>query len=157
MLRLTSACADRESRRFLALMRALAGGGAVDGIAGLSYRDNGRVRHTPLAPWSRSTRCPDGRTSASRWTATFISHYLGRRVGTHHSSYGCPFACSFCAVVGIAKRQVGRGIACPSRRRSWSSSSREYGADAVQFHDMDFFISESRTRAIAERIARRWA
>jgi radical SAM superfamily enzyme YgiQ (UPF0313 family) len=29
---------------------------------------------------------------------------------------------------------------------------REHGADAVQFHDMDFFISEPRTRAIADRI-----
>jgi hypothetical protein len=31
---------------------------------------------------------------------------------------------------------------------------RIYGADAVQFHDMDFFISEARTKAIADRIAR---
>jgi radical SAM superfamily enzyme YgiQ (UPF0313 family) len=29
---------------------------------------------------------------------------------------------------------------------------KEYGADAVQFHDMDFFISEPRTLAIAERL-----
>ena len=30
--------------------------------------------------------------------------------------------------------------------------SRVYGADAVQFHDMDFFISEARTEAIASRL-----
>ena len=30
--------------------------------------------------------------------------------------------------------------------------SKRYGADAVQFHDMDFFISEPRTQAIADRI-----
>ena len=81
----------------------------------------------------------------------FHRHYLGNRVATHHSSFGCPFACNFCAVVGMANRK-------------WVSQSpdrvgavlerlhREYGADAVQFHDMDFFISEARTQAIAERL-----
>ena len=31
---------------------------------------------------------------------------------------------------------------------------KQYGADAVQFHDMDFFISEPRTLAIADRLER---
>ena len=74
---------------------------------------------------------------------------------THHSSYGCPYACSFCAVVGIANR---KWVAeSPDRVGSSRSnvSSTAYGADAVQFHDMDFFISESRgRRAIADRIER---
>ena len=35
----------------------------------------------------------------------FHSHYLGKRVATHHSSFGCPFACNFCAVVGMANRK----------------------------------------------------
>ena len=90
--------------------------------------------------WRRSMRCRRGRTTAWRWSATFIAHYLGHRVGAHHSSFGCPFACNFCAVVGMANR-------------NWVAESPErvgavlekfrliYGADAVQFHDMDFFIS----------------
>ena len=42
-------------------------------------------------------------------------------------------------------------------RRAWSAScgiwSTTYGVDAVQMHDMDFFISEARTAEFAERIA----
>ena len=81
----------------------------------------------------------------------FHRHYLGNRVGTHHSSYGCPFACSFCAVVGIANR---RWVAeSPARVGALLERFKtQYGADAVQFHDMDFFISEPRTQAIADRL-----
>ena len=78
----------------------------------------------------------------------FHKHYLGNRVATHHSSFGCPFACNFCAVVGMANRNwVAQS---PDRVGAvLEKFSRVYGADAVQFHDMDFFISEARTQAIA--------
>jgi hypothetical protein len=80
-------------------------------------------------------------------------HYLGNRVAAHHSSFGCPFACNFCAVVGMSNRKwVAQS---PDRVGEVLQHFRtRYAADAVQFHDMDFFISESRTRAIADRIAR---
>ena len=66
---------------------------------------------------------------------------------------GCPFACNFCAVVGMANRALGAAVAGRVWRACSSSFSTHYGADAVQFHDMDFFISEPRTLAIAERLA----
>ena len=80
----------------------------------------------------------------------FHAHHLGHRVAAHHSSFGCPFACNFCAVVGMSNRK-------------WVAQSPErvgevlekfrliYGADAVQFHDMDFFVGEARTLEIADR------
>jgi hypothetical protein len=69
----------------------------------------------------------------------------------HSSSFGCPFACSFCAVVAMSRRRwlaqspdrVGRVLARLVTR---------YRVDAVQMHDMDFFISEERAKEIAERI-----
>jgi radical SAM superfamily enzyme YgiQ (UPF0313 family) len=81
----------------------------------------------------------------------FHRHYLGRAIGAHHSSYGCPHACSFCAVVGLANR---RWVAeSPERVAAvLELFQSRYGADGVQFHDMDFFISEARTVAIAERV-----
>ena len=138
-------------RSFLELMRVLARGGSFEGIHGLSFQQNGSARHAPagtLVPLDEFPLYPYHRLEMDRY---FHRHYLGDRVGAHHSSYGCPHACSFCAVVGIAKRK-------------WVAESPDrvggilehfklaYGADAVQFHDMDFFISEPRTRAIAERI-----
>ena len=78
--------------------------------------------------------------------------YLGRRTVAHNSSFGCPFACSFCAVVAMSNRrwipQSPERIARVVRRLV-----DDYRVDAVQMHDMDFFISESRTSEFSERIA----
>ena len=137
----------------LEVIRALQNGGDLSAIDGVSFRNDGKIHHTrpraltaldDLPPW------PYHRLPMERY---FHKHYLGDRVGTHHSSFGCPFACNFCAVVGMSNRKwVAQS---PDRVGETLEKFRHiYGADAVQFHDMDFFISEPRTRAIAERIAR---
>ncbi len=138
-------------RSFLALINVLAKGGSLDGIPGVSFRDDGRVKHTPLAPLVPLDSLPLWPYQRVEMDHYFHRHYLGNRVGTHHSSYGCPFACSFCAVVGIANR---KWVAeSPDRVATVLGQLKTaYGADAVQFHDMDFFISEPRTLAIADRI-----
>ena len=78
--------------------------------------------------------------------------YLGRRTVAHNSSFGCPFACSFCAVVAMTNR---RWLAqSPARmERVLRRLVDDYRVDAVQMHDMDFFISEARAAEFAERIA----
>jgi anaerobic magnesium-protoporphyrin IX monomethyl ester cyclase len=136
---------------FVALMRVLASGGSAAGIPGVCYRDGDAVRQTPtapLAPLDAMPLWPYHRLEMGRY---FHRHYLGARVGAHHSSYGCPYACNFCAVVALAKR---RWVAESPERVGTvlTKFKREYGADAVQFHDMDFFVSEPRTVAIAERL-----
>jgi hypothetical protein len=136
----------------LELMRVLAGGGSLASIAGLTYRDGAGIHRTPpraLTPLDSLPEWPYHRLPMERY---FHKHYLGERVATHHSSFGCPFACNFCAVVGMANRKwVAQS---PDRVGEVLEKFRNlYGADAVQFHDMDFFISEARTQAIAERLA----
>jgi radical SAM superfamily enzyme YgiQ (UPF0313 family) len=103
----------------------------------------------PLAPLDELPDWPYDRVPMDRY---IHSHYLGRRVGTHHSSFGCPFACNFCAVVSMSNR---RWVAqSPARVAAvLLRQKRQYGIDAVQFHDMDFFISEPRAAEIADRIA----
>ena len=78
--------------------------------------------------------------------------YLGERTVAHNSSFGCPFACSFCAVVAMTNR---RWLAqSPARmERVLRHLVETYRVDAVQMHDMDFFISEARVAEFAERIA----
>ena len=136
---------------FLALARVLAHGGALDTVAGLSYVDRGRVTHNPLAPLAPLDAMPHWPYERLEMRHYFHRHYLGTRVGAHHSSYGCPHACTFCAVVGIANR---RWVAeSPERVEGVLRHFKtRYGADAIQFHDMDFFISEARTAAIAGRV-----
>ncbi len=139
---------------FLELMRVLVGGGSLSSIEGLSFKDDGgRVVHNPARALTGLDELPEWPYHRVPMERYFHRHYLGNRVAAHHSSFGCPFACTFCAVVSIANR---RWVAeSPDRvARVLDRLKRDHGADAVQFHDMDFFISESRTRAIADRIRR---
>ena len=133
------------------VVRALRRGGDLGAIAGVSFRKDGKVHHTAaraLTPLDDLPPWPYHRLPMERY---FHKHYLGDRVASHHSSFGCPFACNFCAVVGMSNR---KWVAQSADRvgETLEMFRRLYGADAVQFHDMDFFISEARTKAIADRL-----
>ncbi len=146
-------CVNGQGERtFLELMRALQTGASLSSVHGVTYREGGTILKTPpraLTPLDELPDWPYHRLPMERY---FHSHYLGTRVATHHSSFGCPFACNFCAVVGMANRKwVAQS---PERVGTVLQNFKDtYGADAVQFHDMDFFINEARTQAIAERLA----
>ncbi len=76
---------------------------------------------------------------------------LGTRTISYHSSFGCPFLCGFCAVAAIYQgRWMGKHPAAVAaevlRLRD------DYGVNAVEFVDNNFFVSEHRTREIAERL-----
>ncbi len=70
--------------------------------------------------------------------------YLGKKTIAYHSSFGCPFTCSFCAVVPIYNaRWKGR-----SAELIWKDIKflkDRFGGDAIEFHDNNFFVSEKRT------------
>lgn len=138
-------------RTFFELIRTLKDGGDLSSIDGLVYKEQDKLRRNPgrkLVPLDDLPEWPYHRLPMERY---FHTHYLGNTVGAHHSSFGCPFACSFCAVVELSKQrwvaQSPDRVAATLRRLQ-----SEYGMDAVQFHDMDFFIHESRTAEIAERL-----
>ncbi|MGE3509436.1 MAG: radical SAM protein [Vicinamibacterales bacterium] len=134
------------------LMRALRGEEPLAGVPSLSWRrHDGSIVHNPIGPPTQLDDVPDlpyERVDMSRYIHATC---LGRRTVAHHSSFGCPFACSFCAVVAMAQR---RWLAqSPARvARVVARMVKDYRVDAVQMHDMDFFISEARVAEIAERL-----
>ncbi|MBX7243681.1 MAG: radical SAM protein, partial [Bacteroidia bacterium] len=70
--------------------------------------------------------------------------FLGNRTMTYHSSFGCPFTCSFCAVVPIYNaRWKGKKANLIYEDIKWLKD--KYGADSLEFHDNNFFVSEKRT------------
>ncbi len=77
--------------------------------------------------------------------------FLGNRTAAYHSSFGCPFTCSFCAVVPIYNaRWKGKSAELIYEDVKWLKN--KYGADSVEFHDNNFFVSEKRTLAFANLI-----
>jgi radical SAM superfamily enzyme YgiQ (UPF0313 family) len=137
----------------LELIDALRGNRPFDKIFGLSYKDIfGLHRHNPerlmkppdAFPWSPFHRVP-------------VEKYLrpsffGRRTAAHHASIGCPFRCSFCGVHAL----YGNRELVESAERTEAilrHLKTEYGADSVQFYDMNFFVKESQARELADRLA----
>lgn len=122
---------------------------SMDDVPSLAYCNDGELTLTPrapVAPLENLPRYPYPRIDMEPYIA---SNYLGKRVIAHHSSWGCPFACNFCAIVELAKQR-------------WSAESAErvvdtirslqdkHAIDGIEFHDMDFFVREDRSAAIAE-------
>ena len=128
-------------------------GGSLTDILSLGYRaENGEICINDRAPNVHMDKLPwfpYDRIDVSRYVGR--ANYLGTRVLNHNTSFGCPFACNFCAVVALANRR-------------WLPESAERVANIVkhmrdnwqinglEFHDMDFFVQESRTAEFAERL-----
>ena len=77
--------------------------------------------------------------------------HLGNKTIAYHSSLGCPFTCSFCAVVPIYEARW-KGKSAPKIYKDIKYLKEEFGADSIEFHDNNFFVSEKRTRNFCELI-----
>jgi len=161
---------SQGERALLQLVDVIRKGGLLNSVGGLSWKSAGgpvgstrakaatdgeppvEIVHNATAPPAALDELPDlpyHRVDMQRY---IHPNYLGRRTVAHNSSFGCPFACSFCAVVAMSNR---RWLAqSPARmERVLRHLVATYGIDAVQMHDMDFFISEARVAEFADRIA----
>ena len=70
--------------------------------------------------------------------------HLGKETIAYHSSMGCPFSCSFCAVVPIYNARW-KGKAAKTIYNDIKFIKDNYGGDAIEFHDNNFYVSEKRT------------
>jgi len=137
----------------LELLDALRGNRSLDSIAGLSYKDGFGLHRSnaerPMRgpdnfPWSPFHRLPVDRY--------LRPSFFGKRTAVHHASIGCPFNCSFCGVHAA----YGRDEKMESPERTVAILQHlvtKYGADSVQFYDMNFFLREDHTMELMERLA----
>lgn len=77
--------------------------------------------------------------------------YLGHKTLAYHSSFGCPFTCSFCAVVPIYNARW-KGKSAELIYKDIVYLKEKYGVTAIEFHDNNFFVSEKRVVEFAELI-----
>lgn len=138
---------------FLELVNALAAGSSGQAIPGLSFKDpeSGKCRNNPPNSFPHPDELPDFPYERVAVKSYLRPTFMGQRTISHHSSYGCPFLCGFCAVATLANGQ-------------WKAQSAErlvqvvtrlveqYGADSVEFHDNSFFIDEQRVADFARSI-----
>lgn len=69
--------------------------------------------------------------------------HLGSKTAAYHSSMGCPFSCSFCAVVPIYNARW-KAKSAQKVFEDVMYLKNQHGANAVEFHDNNFFTSEKR-------------
>ncbi len=135
-------------RRFV---DAFYSGDNVQDVPSLAYHDGQMVRanpKAPIAPLDNLPRYPYEKINVAPYIG---SSYLGERVGSHHTSWGCPFACNFCAIVPLANRRW--SAESPARvAETVAYFQARYGVDGMEFHDMDFFVKEDRSADIADRL-----
>jgi radical SAM superfamily enzyme YgiQ (UPF0313 family) len=138
---------------FKLLLDALRRGGDPTSLVGVAYRHphTGEVVSNPVAPIPHPDRLPGfpyHRVDVPRYIRRT---FMGERTLPHHSSYGCPFFCNFCAVVNMVN---GRWLAQSAERTAdvVRSLVERWRVDAVEFNDNNFFTHELRTAEFARRI-----
>ena len=129
---------------FLSLINVLQAGGALSAVNNLSWNNGRRVVHNPVCPLTPLDQFPDPPYHAVPLARYIRPTYLGLRTIAYNSSFGCPFACAFCASAAMAGRQW--AAQSPKRMESAVRHLVEaYQVDSLQMNDLDFFVSESRT------------
>lgn len=122
-------------------------------IRGLSYKDLfGLHRHNPERPMKGPDAFPWSPFHAVPVHKYLRPSFFGRRTAVHHASIGCPFRCSFCGVhAAYGNRER---MESPARTVAvLQHLVSNYGADSVQFYDMNFFMREDHARDLADRLA----
>jgi radical SAM superfamily enzyme YgiQ (UPF0313 family) len=152
---------------FKALVDALRQGKRPDSLPGLVYRaertgrkdeagsenanSEAQIIANPAAPIPHPDTLPlfpYHRVDVPRYVR---KTFMGQRTLPHHSSYGCPFFCNFCAVVNMVN---GRWLAQSAERTAQVVHTlvERWKVDAVEFYDNNFFTHEQRTYDFARRI-----
>jgi anaerobic magnesium-protoporphyrin IX monomethyl ester cyclase len=137
---------------FRDLLDILKRGGMPLTMPGVVYRaDNGTLIENVPAPIPHPDKLPDfpyHRVDLERYIRPT---FMGRRTLPHHSSYGCPFFCNFCAVVNMVNgRWYTQSAARTADTVRWLTET--WKLDAVEFYDNNFFTHETRVGDFSRRI-----
>ena len=135
------------------LLEAIRGRRELKDIAGLSFKTaDGTHRHNPERPMRQLDDFPWYPYHSVPTDRYLLPTFLGRRTAVHQASLGCPYRCNFCGVVTFSGSR--EKMESPARTEGMLRHLVEnYGADAVQFYDNNFFLREDHTRELADRLA----
>lgn len=138
------------------LLSALENGTSLDGIKNLIHiRDGAIVRNVraPIPDLDALPPLPYEALDSSYPLGNYLGKtFLGQRTIAYHSSFGCPFTCGFCAVVPIYNARW-KGMSAQRIHADIVRVKEKWGADAIEFHDNNFFVSEKRTVEFSKLIA----
>ncbi len=142
---------------FPALVNALEKGEPYEMIHNLIYRNGSEIIKTPkesLFEQEDLADLPYDKLDRLYPMPQYLGKtYLGKKTLAYHSSIGCPFTCSFCAVVPIYEAKW-KAKSAEKVYRDVKYIKDKWGADAIEFHDNNFFVSEKRAVDFARLITK---
>jgi len=137
---------------FTSLLEHLESGNSVlESIAGLAWKDQGIPRSNPRPAVPHPGKLPEWNFESVDIERYLRPTFLGSKTIGLHSSYGCPYFCAFCAVVTMVE---GRWMAWSAERTADTvlRLHQDWGADAIEFNDNNFFVDEKRVVDFSRRI-----
>ena len=140
---------------FPQLLNAIKTKSSVDAIKNLIFLKEGQIIKTAkeeLLDLDKLTKLPYEKLNEFYPLQKYLGKtYLGKKTIAYHSSFGCPFTCSFCAVVPIYNARW-KGKSAQGIYNDIKFLKEKYNGDAIEFHDNNFFVSEKRTVEFAKLI-----
>jgi len=140
---------------FPLLIEAIENKSSVDHISNIIYKKEGKIVTTPkdgIYDLDKLPPLPYHVLNNFYPIKKYLGKtYLGSQTIAYHSSFGCPFTCSFCAVVPIYNARW-KGKSAKAVYDDIISIKSNYGGNAIEFHDNNFFVSEKRTVEFAKLI-----
>lgn len=123
-------------------------------IDGLSWRSGDQVVHNRNRAFSKASlarRLPYERVGNPR---QYVARtYLGQRTTGYQAALGCRFRCTFCGVAAMFRGKT----ALPAAERLEAELkflTRQFGVDAIQFYDHNFFDREVDMMPLFEILAK---
>jgi len=136
----------------LELANALANGESLRTVAGIAFRENGRVHFTEARPFVDLDAQPP-----LAYDLIDINLYRRRIFGSDHvsfcSSRGCPFRCGFCYDTVVHKR-TWRAMQPERVVEELTRLTRDYGIHGFNFTDDNLLTNMDHARRLMEQIAR---
>lgn len=140
---------------FPALLDALENNKDYSNIKNLIYLKDGEIVQTPkeaLLDQDSLPQLPYTHLNKFYDLENYLSKtFLGKKTFSYHSSLGCPFTCSFCAVVPIYNGRW-KAKSAQTVYNDVKYFKDNYGIDAIEFHDNNFFTSRKRVVEFSELI-----
>jgi anaerobic magnesium-protoporphyrin IX monomethyl ester cyclase len=132
---------------FPQLLTALQAGEPVDKVKNLIYIEAGVIKQTAKAALADQNTLPplpyEVLDSFYPLDNYLGKTFLGHKTIAYHSSLGCPFTCSFCAVVPIFNAKW-KGKSAENMYKDIMHLKKAHSADSIEFHDNNFFTSRKR-------------
>lgn len=135
----------------LEILERVRAGESVEGVAGVGYKDDGRLVFNPPRPLKPIRDLPPKAYHLADFDA--YQRVCGRRWAMYTSSLACPFNCAYCTNEGVYGRKW-NALEAEQVVEETTKLVTQYGLSLLWIVDDNFLVDRDRAVAIAEGLVR---